>query len=388
MRICYVTDERYPSGGTDTQQVTMTIDALGQNGVDVVLVIPAFPKTEHPDGQKAAIENYYGVDGTFNVESVRSVHPKRRGLVKTLHPLAAFGKVRAAKPDAVYTRNIQIALSSVARGYPTMFESYRVIDRKFPRMARLFGQVSKSKAFLGVITHSQVSADAFARIGVAPEKLRVIHNGFSPEQMRPELTQAEARRACNLPEDACVAVYTGHLNPTKGVDALAAMAAGTPDVQHVWVGGETTEAIEFAEQCMAEAGAENVLLPGWMSPPEVAAYLYAADVLLIPPTSAPMNKFGNTVLPMKTFAYLSAGRAILAGDQPDIREVLEHERNGFLVPPGDMTAAVDGMRRLADDAAFRKRLGDAAAQDSEGYSWYARAIKVQNFFEERLAATR
>jgi len=388
MRICYVTDERYPSGETDTQQVTMTIDALGQNGVDVVLVVPAFPQKEHPEGQKAAIESYYGVDGTFDVETVRSVHPNRRGLVKTLHPLAAFRKVRAAKPDAVYTRNMQIAISSVARGWPTMFESYRVIDRKFPRMAKLFGQVSKSKAFLGVITHSQVSADGFLRIGVEAEKVRVIHNGYSIEQMRPQLSQADARAACELPEDACVAVYTGHLNATKGVDALAAMAAGTPDVMHVWVGGETGKGTEFAAQCAAEVGAENVRLPGWLSPPELAAYLYAADILLIPPTLAPLSKHGNTVLPMKTFAYMAAGRAIVAGDQSDIREVLEHDRNGWLVAPGDMDAAVAGVQRLADDAALRKRLGDTAAADSEDYTWYARAIKVQNFFEERLTASR
>jgi glycosyltransferase involved in cell wall biosynthesis len=384
MRICYVTDERYPSGETDTQQVTMTINALAHEGVDMTLVVPAFPTADHPEGQEAALRSYYGVDGPFEVCPVRTVHPARRGLVKTLHPLSAFRRVSAANPDAVYSRNLQIAFSAVARGYPTMFESYRVIDRRYPRMARLFGRLSCAKNFLGVITHSQVSADGFSRVGVQDEKIRVIHNGFSDAQMHPQLAQAEARQECALPADACIAIYTGHMNPTKGIDVLAKLAAKTPNIQHVWVGGETGRGTEYAEECCRTEGAANVLLPGWVSPPELKAYLYSADILLIPPTSKPLSEHGNTVLPMKTFAYMAAGRAIVAGNQEDIREVLEHGRNGWLVEPGSIESGVEGLQALAADPALRNRLGDTAAKDSEGYTWGARAKKIEAFFEERL----
>ena len=40
LRIAYISDERFPSIHTDTQQVVKTIDALGRSGVHVDLIQP------------------------------------------------------------------------------------------------------------------------------------------------------------------------------------------------------------------------------------------------------------------------------------------------------------------------------------------------------------
>ena len=46
-----------------------------------------------------------------------------------------------------------------------------------------------------------------------------------------------------------------------------------------------------------------------------------------------MAEFGSTVLPLKLFFYMASGRPILAGDTPDIREVLRMGKPPSL-PPG------------------------------------------------------
>ncbi len=71
----------------------------------------------------------------------------------------------------------------------------------------------------------------------------------------------------------------------------------------------------------------------WQQPDELARYIFAADVLLIPPSVKPLAEFGSTVIPLKLYLYMGSGRPILAGDTPDVREILEDGRNALLSRP-------------------------------------------------------
>ncbi len=77
------------------------------------------------------------------------------------------------------------------------------------------------------------------------------------------------------------------------------------------------------------------------------------------------------------FEYMAAGRAIVSGDLPVLREVLDDRRNALLCPGGDLAAWTVALRTLAADPALRHRLGSAARADMLGhYSWDARARAV------------
>jgi glycosyltransferase involved in cell wall biosynthesis len=67
--------------------------------------------------------------------------------------------------------------------------------------------------------------------------------------------------------------------------------------------------------------------------------------------------------PLKLVEYMALGRAIVAPDQPNIREVVVHERDALLFAPDDPAALAGAVARLARDPALRERLG-AAALDS------------------------
>ena len=113
---------------------------------------------------------------------------------------------------------------------------------------------------------------------------------------------------------------------------------------------------------------------------------YAADVLLIPPSELPLERYKKTVLPLKVFLYLAAARPILAGDTPDIADVLQDGANACLVPPDDVSAAVETLARLRTDSDLAGRLSAGAAATSEGLSWDARAERIDRFVRERLNA--
>lgn len=396
MHIVYVSDERYPSTHTDTQQVAMTVDALAQAGAEVTLMVPGMRRlprvsrsadksgaNESPT-QLTAVMEYYGVSSKFSLVSVSSVNPELRTIVKPLHAIVSQLKLSGIAPDVIYTRNIGTAIMSTLRGFSVILESYRVIDRDYMSYLPLWRRISRNPNFLGVICHSRLSADSFVRVGVPAVKVTVIHNGFDISSMKPELNRTTARGLLNWSTAPFIATYSGHLNPNKGVDMLARWAAATPAIHHVWVGGGDHGSTEYAERERNSVGAANVELAGWVPPAQLPPYLYASDVLMIPPTAKPLTRHGSTVLPMKTFAYMASGRAIVAPDLPDIREVLVHERNALLIEPDRLDLAKDALLRLQGDPQLAQDLGRNARTDSLSATWSARANKILGFLETRL----
>jgi glycosyltransferase involved in cell wall biosynthesis len=115
---------------------------------------------------------------------------------------------------------------------------------------------------------------------------------------------------------------------------------------------------------------------GWKPASELPALLYAADLLLIPPSASPLHEHGRTVLPMKLFTYLAAGRPILAPCLPDLQELLTDGDNALLVPPDDITAAAAAARRLLRDRDLAERISTAALDRSRGLTWRARAERL------------
>jgi glycosyltransferase involved in cell wall biosynthesis len=120
-------------------------------------------------------------------------------------------------------------------------------------------------------------------------------------------------------------------------------------------------------------------------PADLPAWLFAADVLLIPPSSAPLRKFGNCVLPIKLFAYLAAGRPILAPEAPDTAELLKHGTTAWSVAPDRPEAAAEALDRLLRDTALAARLCENALSLSKNLTWDRRAEAIASFLRARLA---
>ena len=97
---------------------------------------------------------------------------------------------------------------------------------------------------------------------------------------------------------------------------------------------------------------------------------------------------GSTVLPIKTYSYLAAGRVIVAPRLPDVVEVLRDGDNALLVTPDDLDQAVAVVRRAVGEPGLAQRLGARAAADAPLYTWQARAALIHQFMKQRLQAAR
>lgn len=283
--------------------------------------------------------------------------------------------------DLVYTRNLWIAWMATSFGKRVAFDHYRPWPDQIPPLQPLLHRLHRSRHLLINICHSDYTRRAYRALGVAEERLRCVHNGYDPTRLRERMSRPVAKRAIGVPADARTVVYTGRLNHKKGLELVVEAARRLPELLFLLVGSSGDGPIEQASRDLA-----NIRIVGWQSPDALARYIFAADVLLIPPSWRPLAEFGSTVLPLKLFLYMASGRAILAGNTPDVAELLTHGVNALLCRPDCPEALVAGLRALAGDEALAGRLASVALRDSEALTWEERARTIAGLLRERLDA--
>ena len=389
MKLAYISHDELPSPSTATEQMVNNLYELSKH-VRVDLILAQKRGEEHSTRKRVEeVRSFYGLENAFP-PGLKFIDVR---LSKTLSGKARMGMssmkasrfVRKRPYDAVYVRGEFPLIAATRTGLPTVFETYRV-DINTDTLHEPWRKFCyKGENPVAVITHSQLCRQSFLDLGFAPERVLVAHNGFSPSVMEPRLTKEEARDALGLEQDKRYVIYTGAVNAAKGLDVILDIAARLKDVTFLVVGAEPgSEGEEWFRNACIAARLPNVVSIPRVPPAEIPTYLYAADCLLIPPTGGPLKQSGRTVLPIKTFIYMAAGRPIVAGNLPDTREVLAHDRNALLVSPDDAPAATEAIQRVLtvpDQAAL---LAGNAVADSHKLTWESRAVRIAEFLKERI----
>ncbi len=353
MRIAYLLSWSRPGREASHAQSLATAAALARHGHEVTLVMP-----------RRLGDTAVPIDGLTVVQ-----RPARwvseNFLASALWLRRAFRDPVIRASDLLLTRMPMIQVMGAASPVPFAFDHYRRWPDDLPFIRPLVRRTARSDKCMGLILHSQLAADSYRRAGVPAEKILVAYNGADP---------APAAAPADLPRDRPVALYAGRINAAKGLDLVLQMARARPSVLFALVGSEGEGPIEQAARALP-----NVLIVPWQE--NVAPWLAAADVLLIPPASAPLERHRTCVLPIKLFAYLAAGRPILAPAAPDTGELLVDGENAVLVPPDDVGAAVAGLDRILADPVLSTRLGERARRLAEGLTWDSRAGRISAFLQ-------
>jgi glycosyltransferase involved in cell wall biosynthesis len=166
------------------------------------------------------------------------------------------------------------------------------------------------------------------------------------------------------------ALFVGVLERYKNVDVLAAawrvVAARWPEARLHLVGmGTQTQVAEALVR-------EGVRWERRLEPAALAAALDASRALLLPSASEG--------LPRVAIEAFLRGRAVVGARAGGIPDIVEDERNGLLVPPGDPYALAPSIERVLFEAGLAERLG-AAAQESA-----ARWLSTPDEYADRVLA--
>jgi len=399
MRLLYICHESLPSPHTNTEQLVHTASELARQGCRVDLIIP---KNGNRSGVAAErhreIASFYGIDRAVfesGLNFIELPYPAVFGnrLRMPIHDLRAVRFGRARSYDLVYTRDPLPLLASLAAGVRTVFETYRTDVNTLSRYRPWRSFCYSRSQLLGIVTHSRLSRQSFLNAGISPSRILLAYNGCSPISPPPDGNRVQIRRNLGLTTernlrltaDRKMILYAGHINRQKGVDVFIPLAQMLDDVQFVLLGAvhDSPESARL-EQKLASQGISNVAVVPRVTPSRVDDYISAADILIIPPSSEPLTRSRRTVLPLKTFRYMAAGRPIVAPDLPDIREVLEHGRNAVLVPADSPESVARAIKELMQDKRMQERISEDALRDSRKYSWAGRAARISAFLRELL----
>ena len=376
MRIIYPLLWSRPTREVSGAQSVATAAALAARGAEVTLLLPR--GRDDPALDAEALRAWFGVKTGFSVVQRPSRWAGTFFLRTALWARQLFREPLVAEADMLYSRIPYMFFGGGGAPIPFAVEHYRPWPAELPWLRPLVRRTAAQRHCRGFILHSDYAAQSYRRAGVDPAKLLVAHNGVDPALFEACLGRGEARAKLGLSNDRAIALYSGSLKPEKAIDQILALAALRPEVSFLLIGSEGEGPVE------AEAARHpNVTVLPWQAPGIVSAYLQAADVLLIPASTRPLLRTRTSVLPIKTFSYLAAGRPILAPRAPDTAELLKDGENAALVEPERPDLAAAALDRLLGDRLYATALAEGALRTARTLNWDARAKRILAFLSRR-----
>jgi glycosyltransferase involved in cell wall biosynthesis len=392
-RVLMPADIRFPLERANGVQIVKTAAALAGQGLPTTLLVRRSDPRPTLD-----VLRFYGLEAApgLRVERLRVGH--RRGAFRL--PRAAFlaralwwSAEEVRRGGIVFTRDLQLAdlllRLGPARPGAVVYEAHAVEALMYAERGALYGsgevrdprkqrRLAAREARVWRRAHGFVATtagirDSFAEAHGPRERVRVVPNGCDiPGGAFPGLAAEDPPRV----------LYAGQLYPWKGVDLLVEAMAGQPQARLVILGGLAGEADFDRVRGLVQArGLEGrVEMPGTVAQERVARELHRAAVVAVPFLRTAMTERHTS--PLKAFEAMAAGRPIVASDLPSSREVLRHQENALLVPPGDAAALGGAVGTLLRDRALAERLARAAFAAAPAYSWEARARALAGLFAE------
>jgi len=299
------------------------------------------------------------------------------GLLAGLRLAAAARRVR---PDLLYERyslHTPAGLLAKALGRvplllevnaPLAEERARFDGLALPWLARAVERAIWRRADR-VLVVSEVLAGRVRTAGVLADRIVVTPNGVDLARLDAAPPEAEARRALGL-EGRLVLGFVGFVKAWHGLAAVLDWLARSPRPEAVLVVAGDGPARPDLERRAADLGlGERVRFLGIVPRERIAAVIRSFDIALQPAVV-------DYAAPLKLVEYMALGRAILAPDSANIRQILRHGESAWLVPPEGLHAGLD---RLAADPPLRARLGAAARAtvEARGLTWEANARRVE-----------
>ena len=248
----------------------------------------------------------------------------------------------------------------------------------------------------GVIAVSAAMKDDVQELyGVAPERVRVIHNGIDPEEYRPRPSEEVLRRLGIDPAIPYV-LFVGRITRQKGILHLVrsiphlrggeqvVLCAGAPDTPEI--AAEMRQAVDEARR---EAKAPIVWIPEMLPKEDIITLYTHAAVFVCPSVYEPFGIINLEAMACETPVVASAVGGIpeiVVPGETGVLVPLDSNDSGTFEPrdPGAFSEALAAsVNELMADPRRREAMGQAARRRVlERFSWKSIAEQTMAFYRE------
>ncbi|HEY0017941.1 MAG TPA: glycogen synthase [Longimicrobium sp.] len=233
--------------------------------------------------------------------------------------------------------------------------------------------------------------------GVAPERVRVIHNGIDPDEYQPRL-DPDGLRALGVDPDVPMVLFVGRITRQKGILHLVralrhlrpgmqvVLCAGAPDTKEI---GDEMAAL--VDEVKRDAPVQVVWIPEMLPKAQVISLYSHADVFVCPSVYEPFGIINLEAMACETPVVASAVGGIpeiVVPGETGVLVPIEAEGGGSVEPrdPEAFSRALaDAVNALMDDPERRAAMGKAArARVLAHFSWQAIAAQTLDFYRDLL----
>jgi glycosyltransferase involved in cell wall biosynthesis len=229
------------------------------------------------------------------------------------------------------------------------------------RFAKLFKVIERRT--LCIVCVSETVARSVIALGVATERVHVIHNGVKLVGKVPTLGNGSELRFGIIGQ---VGEWKGH------EDVLAAMRRlvdGGQKIELKIFGNGDKDYLYFLKDLALKLGVASMVR--WCGYVENQYEIFSAvDVVLAP--SRFIEPFGMTAI-----EAAAHGRPVICTSQGGLLEIVEHENTGFVVEPKNPDMLAQAMGRFLGNRELLTKMGDAARRKVEAE--FSLAIFAERF---------
>jgi UDP-glucose:(heptosyl)LPS alpha-1,3-glucosyltransferase len=242
-----------------------------------------------------------------------------------------------------------------------------------------------------VVMSDLVGRQIKERYGLNDDEVTTIYNGIDIERFHPrnrDTWRDAFRERIVIQKNAFVALCIGNDYRRKGVAALIEAARivkqrGLPGGRplRVAIAGHCDARYEreLSELAKAKGVWDEVKFYGIQDHPD--RWHAIADLFVLPTR---FDAFGNVVL-----EAMASGVPTLVSDKAGAAEVIVEGETGWrLGDPDDANAIADRIIELAADEDLGRRMGEAAREAAEGYSWDLHFERMLALYEQVSALKR
>jgi glycosyltransferase involved in cell wall biosynthesis len=221
---------------------------------------------------------------------------------------------------------------------------------------------------------SEATARSLKDAGVPAERVVTMYHGHDPAEF--DADPKDLRAELNIPPDQFLLGYVANIRPVKGFDVLVeAMKLLEPSQVHVAAIGADEEGT--AQKLVQDAGLQKrfrLLGPR----PRAFRWIRSMDALVIPSRSEGLSR--------AAIEGMSLNRVVIASRVGGLVEFIDDQIDGFLVPSESPKVLAETIKRVANDADLRRRIGERARAKIEmRFSVEAATERAFKLYSELIA---
>lgn len=239
-------------------------------------------------------------------------------------------------------------------------------------------QISLVRRSDAVVAQTESEKRFYAGVGVPPERIVIGGPGVDPDTLAGgNAARFRARHGVSEP----IVFFVGALSRGKGVSELIeAMERlwGSGLEARLVLAGRLLPEMEGRIATLSADTRRRMLMLGRVDEQTKLDLLAAGDVFAMPSRT---DSFGITFL--EAWVY---GKPVLGAAAGGVQDVIEHERDGLLVAPGDVSAIADGIARLLARPSLAREMGERGrAKVLREHTWARKARLVEDLYLELVS---